>query len=189
MREERAELERTPGFLRKPSETFYFWAKLPNQSKQPKALSSRGCFCCGDMQISPSKATWRSYRIPASQEPVGFLLRKNLWDSCFARTCGIPALQELFKKGHAPFCRLRDRTSAKIATLFSCVLLRSPAAELPPNDKTKVSSIPNVKVLLLFFLQKVGQRTSAFGAILLISGCSSTKNKRSILSNDTLIFI
>ncbi|MBQ6808853.1 MAG: hypothetical protein IJP07_06850, partial [Firmicutes bacterium] len=22
--------------------------------------------------------------IPASQEPVGFLLRKNLWDSCFA---------------------------------------------------------------------------------------------------------
>ena len=98
-------------------------------------------------------------------------------------------MQELFKKGHAPFCRLRDRTSAKIATLFSCVLLRSPAAELPPNDKMKVSSVPNVKVLLLFFLQNVGQRTSAFGSILLISGCSSTKNKRSILSNDTLIFI
>ena len=89
----------------------------------------------------------------------------------------------------APFCRLRDRTSAKIATLFSCVLLRSPAAELPPNDKTKVSSVPNVKVLLLFFLQKVGQRTSRFGAILLISDCSSIKNKRTIRKNDTLIFI
>ncbi|MDO4732933.1 MAG: hypothetical protein Q4B50_05405 [Bacillota bacterium] len=46
----------------------------------------------------------------------------------------LPWQKPAWQRGNPEDTSDRGRENAKIATLFSCVLLRSPAAELPRND-------------------------------------------------------
>ena len=86
--------------------------------------------------VSPSKTTWRSYRILASQEPVGFLLRKNLskrskplfaafvtgllqrLPRCSAVYCfAVLQLNRLAMTGNLPYCHREETFAVEIRSI------------------------------------------------------------------------
>ncbi|MDO4733395.1 MAG: hypothetical protein Q4B50_07785, partial [Bacillota bacterium] len=67
----------------------------------------------------------------------------------------LPWQKPAWQRGNPEDTSDRGRENAKIATSFSCVLLRSPAAELPRNDN-KLRSCPKLKVSCFFFSKKKG---------------------------------
>ena len=126
-------MAKCPG--KKPSQKGFSEKRMQRSAKKEAPVFKKARFSF----VFPEKAgkAWRSYRILASQEPVGFLLtqepvgfflRKNLWDSFFARTCGI-----LADAGICGFCE--EGFLQRLPRCQAGLCWRKSSACLPRNDR------------------------------------------------------